>query len=235
MFASARKAFASLCDRALIGVLVKSLALTLLLFVLAFEGLLYGVENLTAFPWHWVNAALLWLAPLFFFLLFIYLGAPVVALVATFFLDEVADAIEAKDYPNDPKARAVGFFASAWAGLRISLVLLFVNIALLPFHILLPGISGLLTILVDGWFLGRQYFELAATRHLSGADADRRRRRYSSAVLLGGLMIAVMAAIPFINLITPLFGAALMVHAFKRLSGERLTGSAGIPSGVLNL
>jgi uncharacterized protein involved in cysteine biosynthesis len=40
-------------------------------------------------------------------------------------------------------------------------------------------------------------------------------------VFLGGLIIAAFVAIPIVNLATPLFGMAFMVHMHKRLSGPR--------------
>jgi CysZ protein len=235
MFASAGKALHSLGSGGLFGVLLKSAGITILIFVIAFELALYGLQQfqLPALPW--LGTLLLWLAPFLFILLFINLGAPVTALVASFFLDDIADAVESKDYPGDPKAHGIPFSASLWAGLRIAFLLVFVNIVLLPFHIVLPGVSGLITLLVDGWFLGRQYFELAAMRHLPRAEADTLRSRNASAIFGGGLMIAVLAAIPLLNLLAPFFGTALMVHAFKAFARAGRTERITSPSGVLNL
>jgi CysZ protein len=39
-------------------------------------------------------------------------------------------------------------------------------------------------------------------------------------VLIAGLLIAAFLAIPFVNLLTPLFAAGLMVHLHKALSGK---------------
>jgi CysZ protein len=41
-------------------------------------------------------------------------------------------------------------------------------------------------------------------------------------VYIGGLLIAVFVSIPVVNLATPLFAIALMVHVHKRLGGPRL-------------
>jgi CysZ protein len=40
-------------------------------------------------------------------------------------------------------------------------------------------------------------------------------------VFIAGLFIAAFVSIPIVNLATPLFGMALMVHIHKRLSGPR--------------
>jgi uncharacterized protein involved in cysteine biosynthesis len=39
-------------------------------------------------------------------------------------------------------------------------------------------------------------------------------------VFVGGLFIAGFVAIPIVNLATPLFGTAFMVHMHKRLTGR---------------
>jgi uncharacterized protein involved in cysteine biosynthesis len=40
-------------------------------------------------------------------------------------------------------------------------------------------------------------------------------------VFTAGLVIAAFVSIPIVNLATPLFGMAFMVHMHKRLSGPR--------------
>jgi uncharacterized protein involved in cysteine biosynthesis len=40
-------------------------------------------------------------------------------------------------------------------------------------------------------------------------------------VFAAGLVIAAFVSIPIVNLATPLFGMAFMVHLHKRLSGPR--------------
>jgi uncharacterized protein involved in cysteine biosynthesis len=47
------------------------------------------------------------------------------------------------------------------------------------------------------------------------------RRDHAATVFMAGLIIAGFVAIPIVNLATPLFGMAFMVHMHKRLSGPR--------------
>jgi uncharacterized protein involved in cysteine biosynthesis len=49
---------------------------------------------------------------------------------------------------------------------------------------------------------------------------DNLRRQRRSAILADGVMMAVAAAIPVVNLFAPLFGVALMVHEYKRFTRE---------------
>jgi CysZ protein len=71
-------------------------------------------------------------------------------------------------------------------------------------------------LLVNGWLLGREYFELAALRHLPEAAANALQRKHGVAVFFAGLLISVLSVIPVANLFAPLYGSAFMVHLFKR-------------------
>ncbi|HSZ75247.1 MAG TPA: EI24 domain-containing protein [Rhizomicrobium sp.] len=218
MFASARRALSLVFDPAFFGIVLKAALLTLGLFAALFAGVMYGVSHLPPFHWHFLNVLLDILAPFLIGILFFYLGAPVAALFASLFLNEVAGAIEARDYPQGSKPHAVPAREAFAASFKAFVWLVVVNILLLPFHVFLPGIADILTFLADGWFLGRQYFDLVALRHLPLAEVDAMRRRYASAIFLGGIFISLMALIPFADLIAPVFGAALMTHAFRKFS-----------------
>jgi uncharacterized protein involved in cysteine biosynthesis len=47
------------------------------------------------------------------------------------------------------------------------------------------------------------------------------RRQNAATVFAAGCFIAAFVSIPILNLATPLFGMAFMVHIHKRLSGPR--------------
>jgi uncharacterized protein involved in cysteine biosynthesis len=90
----------------------------------------------------------------------------------------------------------------------------------LPFF-LFAGIGAVLFFIATAWLLGREYFELAAMRFHPVAQAKMLRRRHQGTVFAAGLFIAGFVSIPVLNLATPLFGTALMVHVHKRLMGTR--------------
>src|SRR5438132_412965 len=75
--------------------------------------------------------------------------------------------------------------------------------------------------IATAWLLGREYFELAAMRFRSPAEAKAMRKANAATVFIAGLVIAAFVSIPIVNLATPLFGMAFMVHMHKRLSGPR--------------
>ena len=218
MFASLGKTIVSFFDGTLRGVAIRSVLLTLGLFILLLVAAEFALQHLPTMGAHWVNLTLEALAPILMLLLVIILGAPVAALFASFYLDRVAARIEARRYPSDPPAQETKLIGGVSAGLRYAVLLILANAALLPVDVELPGISEFLTLLVNGWLLGREYFELAALRHMSRASAVALRRKNGGALFLAGLLIATMTALPFVDLVAPLFGTVLMVHLFKRVS-----------------
>ena len=52
------------------------------------------------------------------------------------------------------------------------------------------------------------------------------RIEHRGTVLLAGAMLAGLVLVPVLNLLTPLFGVALMVHVHKRLSARTALSGA---------
>lgn len=220
MFASLRKAANLLFDRRFTRLVIWSLALTLILYVLLFMAVLTAVHHLPTLGAPWVNTFLGWVAPVFMVLLPFYLGTPVAAFFASLFLEGAAKKIEARYYPADPKAKGAPFGVAMFGGLRLAVLVIAVDVVLLPADAAVPGLPELAAILLNGWLLGREYFELVALRHLSRTAADALRRRHWSGVFAAGAIISVLTVVPIANLLAPLFGAAFMVHLFRRYSRE---------------
>jgi CysZ protein len=220
MFASIVKAATLFFDSSFAGVLLRAAFFTLLLFLAGLAGAELLIAGLPEPANPTIRHALELLAPVLFLFLLGVLGPPVAALFGTFFLDRVAGRIEARDYPGAP-ALAARFWPALKAGLRLTGLVLGADLLLLPLDIGLPGLGEILSLIANGWLLGREYFELAALRHLDLAAADRLRLRNSGAIWASGTLIALTSMIPGIDLIAPLFGTALMVHLFHRAAGTK--------------
>ena len=140
--------------------------------------------------------------------------APVSAIIAGFFLDDAAEIVERTSYPADPPGTALPLGQSLMASLRFFLVVIAANLVALLF-LLVPGVNLVIFFLVNGYLLGREYFEFAASRHLGVEGARAYRRANQGKVTLAGLAVAIFLFVPFLNLLTPLFAAVMMVHLFK--------------------
>jgi uncharacterized protein involved in cysteine biosynthesis len=107
-------------------------------------------------------------------------------------------------------------------GLRFTLVALAVNIALLPVYLALlffPPFYGVVFYAINGYLLGRQYFELAALRRLPADEVRRAWRANRGWLVIGGIVVALLLSVPVINLLAPIVGTAFMVHLFHLRRG----------------
>lgn len=155
--------------------------------------------------------------------------APVTAVIAGFFLDDVAEIVERADYPQDPPGRALPFATAALVSLKFLGLVILGNLLAL-FLLLIPGVNIVAFFVVNGYLLGREYFEFAAMRFRPEDEAKALRRRHAGTVFAAGLVIAAVLAVPILNLTAPLFAAAMMVHLHKRISAReaaagQLTGA----------
>jgi CysZ protein len=220
MFASARKAAAMLFDRDFAGLVFWTLLITAILFVALFVGVEYALSRLPTLGSIWVNRFLELAAPIILILAIFFLGTPVAAMVGSLFLDRIAAKVDAQFYPNDPKAPGTPVVTGVGEAFRLIGLALVINLALVPVDIGIPGVAELATILANGWLLGREFFELAALRHLSRQESDALRRRHSGTIYAAGLLISILTVIPVVDLIAPFFCSALMAHLFKRLTHQ---------------
>lgn len=143
--------------------------------------------------------------------------APITAIIAGLFLDDVAEAVEKTDYAQDPPGKPVPLVPAIIMSLKFFGVVILGNLFALLL-LLVPGVNVIAFFIVNGYLLGREFFEFAAMRFRSEAEAKALRRRHASTVFMGGLVIAGFLAIPFVNLLTPLFAAAMMVHLHKMIT-----------------
>ncbi|MCM2475164.1 sulfate transporter family protein [Rhizobium sp. CG5] len=141
----------------------------------------------------------------------------VTAIIAGLFLDDVAEVLEKRDYPNDPPGMAMPLGDALLSSLKFFGVVLIGNIIAL-FLLFVPGINIIAFFLVNGYLLGREFFEFAAMRFRTPTEARLFRSKHSGTVFVGGLVISAFLAIPIVNLLTPLFAAGMMVHLHKLLS-----------------
>ena len=144
----------------------------------------------------------------------------ITSLVASVFVDEVADHVEREYYPAERPGTALPLGLAMTEGVKTALLTVLVYLIALPF-VFVAGAGFIVFFIATAWLLGREYFELAAMRFRSPAEAKAMRREDAAIIFTAGLFIAAFVSIPIVNLATPLFGMAFMVHMHKRLSGPR--------------
>jgi CysZ protein len=68
--------------------------------------------------------------------------------------------------------------------------------------------------LINGWLLGRDFFETVAVRHALPEEAERLRKNNRLKILLVGAGLVLLSNIPVMNLTVPFIAVAVMVHLF---------------------
>jgi CysZ protein len=220
MLAAAVKAINQILSPPFRNVLWRSLGITVALLVVIWLALQALLGHYLTLPYPWLDAAIAIFAGLGLLVGMAFLVGPIASLVAGLFLDEIAAHVEASDYPDEPPGRDLPLAFSLVLSAKFAVVVVLVNIFALLL-LLLPGVNLVVFLVANGYLLGREYFELAALRHIPQAEAKRLRQANRVQVFLGGLMIAGLLAVPLLNLLTPLFATAFMVHLFKRVQGAR--------------
>jgi len=218
MISAAIRAIEDVMSRKFRSVLWKSVGLTILLFI----GILIGIEAtlslLTTIPWPWLETILAIATGLGVFAAMFFLIAPVTAIFAGLFLDEIAEVVERRDYPADPPGKPLSTTTSVLIALQFGFLILFVNLLLLP--TLFFGVGAFLMAIANAYFLGREYFSMVAMRHLSVRDANALRKQNMGRIFAAGLIPASLVLIPIVNVLVPLFSTSYFVHIFKKIHSE---------------
>jgi CysZ protein len=234
MLEDAFKAFADLLYPPLRAVLVKSVLLALAVIVvigIALQRILSSLaesganwaEQTSGFAPHSAWAALAWIVSIMAGLGIltgaVFLMPAVTNMIGSFFVDDVADLIERRDFPADMPGRALPLTTAVIEGAKFALLSLVVYVIALPF-VLFAGFGFLILFVANSYLLGRNFFELAAMRFYPPFEAKLLRRRHAGYVFLGGMLIALFVSVPILNLATPVFAMALMVRLHKRAVGR---------------
>lgn len=232
IFSSFLKALGQMGDRRFRRVLFLGIGLTLALLVLIYALFLtlltQSVGDTTVLP---VIGEVTWLGDLLgwgslFLMLFLstFLMVPVASAITSFFLDEVASAVEARHYPQLPPVKPVGFYDSLRDTINFLGVLIGANIVAIALYIFLPFAAVFIFWALNGLLLGREYYFIAAMRRVGREGAKQRRRAHFGTIWLAGCLMAVPLTVPLVNLFIPILGAATFTHLFHQLERRHSSG-----------
>jgi uncharacterized protein involved in cysteine biosynthesis len=209
------RAFGQLGDPKIRGAFFKSVVATALLLVVVWVGAGAALQQTRFFEASWIDWAARALAFLATIGLTALLFSTIVLTVAGFLLDDVLEAVERRWYPTMPHPRHQSWFEILSTGLGFALKALALNLLALPLY-LIPGANIAVFLLVNGWLIGREYFQMVAVRHETPGDARRRLNGAPFTAFVAGVGIAAMSYIPLLNLLAPIVGAAAMSHVYHR-------------------
>jgi len=214
---------AQLKDPAVLRVLAKSFALTLIAFIGLGMALYFAL--VAAFDYYELSDSGLagaTVAALLALLSFWFLFRVVALAVLQFFADEIVQAVERKHYPDAAsRARNLPFredLANSLKGIGRALGF---NLAALPVAILLLFTAigpAVVFLLVNAVLLGRELTDMAWLRHRLD-KAETGPVRAGQRLILGACVTGMML-IPFVNLLAPVIGAAAGTHMVHLRRGQ---------------
>ena len=172
IFADFFKALGQMDDRAFRRVLFLGLGLTVALLVGIYAGWLWLVETFADGPLTlpfvgevtWIGSLLGWGGLGVIILMSIFLMIPVASAITSFFLEDVADAVEAKHYPTLMPAPKLPMSEAIMDTLTFFGVLVVANILAVIAYAMLPFLAVPIFFMLNGFLLGREYFTIAAMR-----------------------------------------------------------------------
>jgi uncharacterized protein involved in cysteine biosynthesis len=134
-----------------------------------------------------------------------------VAAILSLFVDRIIGAVEARHYPHLPPPRDQPLSEQIATALRFLAMVVVLNLAVLPLY-LVPVVNALVFYGLNGYLLGREYFEMVAPRRLEREPCRMLWRRWRLGFVLAGVVFAFLSTLPLVNLLAPVLAAATMTH-----------------------
>jgi uncharacterized protein involved in cysteine biosynthesis len=208
------RTLSQLTDPGLFSVIIMSVvgAAIVLIAVWAGMGVLIGKISISGVGWlDWLARFAIGVGMIF---VTIALFSAIAAAIAGLFVGRVANEVERRFYPGLPPTRTQSVPEQIGSAFSFLVAVLVLNILFLPLYVLwganIPIFLGL-----NGYLLGRQYFELVALRRVDRHSARRLWRTHRPKLMTGGLLIAGFSFIPFSDLLTPVLATAFMLHILQ--------------------
>ncbi|MDC1520956.1 EI24 domain-containing protein [Planktomarina temperata] len=219
------KSIAQFDDPKFRRVLWRGLGLTIVLLIAACLLVNFGINQLLSSAWaanligdqSWLGALINIGGVLFTIALSIWLMVPVTSAIIALFLDEAAQAVEARHYPHLPKQTATKLQDQILVGIRFLGILLLANVGALILSMIVPLLAPFVFWATNGYLMGREYFQMAAMRRMPRAQAQELYQRHQGSIWTAGILMAIPMSIPLVGLFIPILGAATFTHQFERL------------------
>lgn len=205
------RSFIQLFDLKILAMIFKSIFLSVLIFIMSIfllhSSLKYLIELTTDNQW---LSYLSYLGDIGLLGLSVFILPAVFIFVSSFYFPQVMERVEKVYYPS-LKAKESALHVELWSALKLFMLVLFVNLLALPFY-LIPVLNIFLYFAVNGFLLGREYFEMAALRYYSLDEMRKMHFRYRAPKFMMGLCFVILGSVPFVNLLSPIFAVLLMSH-----------------------
>ena len=145
----------------------------------------------------------------------VFLMVPVVSAMSAFFVDDVARAVEERHYPNTQAQHRSKLSEEVRESLGFLGTMLAANLIALIFYALFTIFAPIIFWSLNGYLIGREYFYMAAKRHLGRENALSAFRDHRFRVWMCGVILVLPMSVPLLNLLVPVLAAASFTHLFQ--------------------
>jgi uncharacterized protein involved in cysteine biosynthesis len=225
MLSALARSFNQLPDPRFKRVMWRAFFWSVLLFAFVIAATWTGAAQIAPFENDWLNTTLQIVSGAGSVFLAFLLFPGIISAVISLFLEDVAEAVDARHYNDLPAARPVPLAEQLSSGARLLGWIVVLNLAILPLHLFAQGLNLFVYYGVNGYLLGREYFELVALRRMDMGAARELRRRHRTYVTLAGAVIAGLLSIPILGWFMPVVATAFMVHLVEALRTKRSAAS----------
>jgi CysZ protein len=209
------KTFRSLLKDRLAGLMLVSAVLAVVVAFLAVTAITFISGNLIVIEMDWLDSLVNLIIGVLSGIGVWFMLPSVIVIIAGMFQEMAISRVEERNYPQARRSERPKFWPDALHDIKFTLWALFLNILVLPLHIFIIGVF--VSIALNSYLVGREFFEMAAGYHLGKPQAHKLIRHNRRAVYGGGLVITLITAVPIINLFVPIVAVVWMVHVYHRI------------------
>ncbi|MDO5632700.1 MAG: EI24 domain-containing protein [Paracoccus sp. (in: a-proteobacteria)] len=220
VFIALSRAITDLLRPRIFGLVLTGIALTIGLFIALQAAVFFLIRNFVpggfSLPfWGPIDfgTVLSWASLALFPLIGFFLMAPVAAAFSGLFAEKVADAVEDTHYPT-ARGQSLDFMDGLLESLAVMGAVIGVALLSLITMPILGPFSPVLFYGANGWLLGREFFQMAARRHLHEPQATALRQVNNARITWAGVLIAFLLTVPVLNIVVPVLAAAAFTHLF---------------------
>ncbi|MCJ8332959.1 MAG: EI24 domain-containing protein [Epibacterium sp.] len=226
IFTAFARALSQVSDPRFRSVLLRGIGLTFALLVGAYIGIVALIQWLVGpsvtLPWvgevTWMNDLLSFGSLVVMMFVSMVLMVPVASAMTSLFLDEVAQAVEDRHYPQLPAVQGLAIWDSLKDTVNFLGVMIGANVLAIALYLMFAPFALFIFWALNGFLLGREYFTLAAARRVGLVEAKRLRRHHFVTIWAAGVLMAMPLSLPLVNLVIPILGAATFTHLYHMLA-----------------
>ena len=147
----------------------------------------------------------------------VFLMVPIASFISSLFVDRVARAVEKRHYPNIPAPKSQKIGDALRDTVMFLGIIILANAVAFILYVMMPPIAPFVFWALNGYLLGREYFQMAAARHVGRDGAKSLWSNHKIKLWVAGILMVAPLSIPILNLIVPVLAAATFTHLFHQI------------------